>query len=237
MNPATGVQPTAAAVPAQPRSSPAALALQTIAHELRQPLSAIESIAYYLSLVLARDDHRAREQVSRLQQLVEQSNWILSSGLHLVDETPLAPEPVDLEELITQALASSASHGDPDPQLDLAGQLPPVRLDPGRGRVLIESLLGLFRQLSNHVHPICLKTSRTEAGVGLAITTASPGYRSEASLGLGCGLSLASARRIVEAHNGTFHLEVDAGKGVSLMLILLAATLPTTVALPSVVLP
>jgi signal transduction histidine kinase len=226
MNPAAGVQTTAAAVQAQQQSPSPAMALQAIAHELRQPLSAIESIAYYLSLVLPKDDRRAREQVSRLQQLVEQSNWILNSGLQLADETPLAPQPLDLAELITQAVASTALQGDPHPQLDLAEQLPLVRLDPGRGRVLIENLLALFQQLASRAHPVCLKASRTESGVGVAITTASPGYRSEASLGVGCALSLASARRVVEAHHGTFQLEVDAIRGVSLMMLLLSVVLP-----------
>ena len=83
MSSATGVQTVAAAPKTQ--SSAAAVALETIAHELRQPLSAIESIAYYLSLVLPRDGGPAREQAARLQQLVEQSNWILTSALQLAD--------------------------------------------------------------------------------------------------------------------------------------------------------
>ena len=83
MSPATGVQ-TVAAAPETQSSSPAVV-LQTIAHELRQPLSAIESIAYYLSLVLPRDGGPARKQARRLQQLVEQSNWILTCALQLAD--------------------------------------------------------------------------------------------------------------------------------------------------------
>ena len=65
MSSATGVQTVAAAPEAQ--SSVAAVDFETIAHQLRQPLSAIESIAYYLSLVLPRDGGPAREQAARLQ--------------------------------------------------------------------------------------------------------------------------------------------------------------------------
>ena len=61
--------------------------LPSIAHEIRQPLGAIESIAYYLSMVLADSDGKHREQLTRIQQLVEQSNWILSSGLALADQS------------------------------------------------------------------------------------------------------------------------------------------------------
>src|SRR5260370_3170829 len=132
MNSAAGAQPTAAAVPVQQDSLSPAVALQTIAHELRQPLSAIESIAYYLSLVLPKEDHRAREQVSRLQQLVEQSNWILSSGLQLADETPLAPEPVDLAKLVAQVVAAGASPRAPHPPPAPAREHSHVHLHPLR---------------------------------------------------------------------------------------------------------
>jgi signal transduction histidine kinase len=218
MSSAAGVQTTAAA-PAHEFSSHA-VALQTIAHELRQPLSAIETIAYYLNLVLPKEDHRAREQASRLQYLIEQSNWILTCGLQLVNTAPLAPEPVDLEELITQTAAARSSHHNPRLDLQLAGGLPLVRLDPGRGRALMENLVSLFECLSQD-RPFCLATSQTPEGVCVTLVSAVPGYRCEASLGPGCGLSLACARQTVEVHGGTCDLKVDAITGIVLTVLLL----------------
>ena len=213
MSSATGVQ-TVAAVP-ETQSLPAAVVLETIAHELRQPLSAIESIAYYLSLVLPRDGGPAREQAARLQQLVEQSNWILTSALQLADAGPLAPQLVNLEALVMQVVAEDSSV-----RLELAGGLPLVRLDPGRGRALLENLLLLFRQVASDLHPVHVRTSRSDGGVLLAMATAVPGYRSEAGLGPGCGLSIESARRVVEAHGGAFDIQVDAVSGVSVEVVL-----------------
>ena len=200
-----------------------AVALQTIAHELRQPLSAIESIAYYLSLVLPKGDRRSREQAARLQELVEQSNWILTCGLQLTDETPIAPEPLDLEELITETAATRASHGEPYLHLTLAGGLPLIPMDPGRGRTLIENLFMLFGRLSDAAHPVHLVTSLAPTGVCVTLTTTVPGYRSESSFGPGCCLSLASARRMVAAHGGTFDLEVDPATGIVLKVMCLKA--------------
>src|SRR5208283_671603 len=134
--------------------------LETLAHELRQPLSAIESTAYYLTMVLPRGEKRAQEHASRLQRLIEQANWILSCAVQLADTSPLAPEPLDLEELITQAVASQFAEGasqfaegpsqfadgDDSPRLDLAGDLPLVDLDPGRARSLIENLLAMMKR-------------------------------------------------------------------------------------------
>lgn len=213
MRSATGVQTVAAAPEAQ--SSVAAVALETIAHELRQPLSAIESIAYYLSLVLPRDGGPAREQAARLQHLVEQSNWILTSALQLADAAPLVPQLVDLAALVTQVMARDSAI-----RLELAGGLPLVRLDPWRGRALLENLLLLFRQVAGALHPIRLRMSKCDGGVLVTMATAVPGYRSEAGLGPGCGLSIESARRVVALHGGTFRIQVDAVSGVGVEVVL-----------------
>jgi len=220
MSPATGVPAVAAAIRTQ--SSSLAVALETIAHELRQPLSAIESIAYYLNLVLPQDGSPGRAQAARLQELVEQSNWILTCALQLADPSPLATELLDLDKLITQIVTARLLHDHPHDtfRLELACGLPLVRLDPGRARNLLENLLMLFEQVSSDLYPVRLITSAEEKGVGLRMATATPGYRSEAHFGPGCGLSIASARRIVEAHGGTFSMEVDAASGVSLKVVL-----------------
>jgi signal transduction histidine kinase len=202
------------------QSSSPAVDLQTIAHELRQPLSAIESIAYYLSLSLPRESRPARKQARRLQQLVEQSNWILTCALQLADDAPLAPQSLNLEELIIQTVNSRTVQGESRIYLDLAGRLPLVTLDPGRGRTLLENLLTLFRQLASDLHPVRVTTAAGEGGVSLGIATSIPGYRSETSLAPGCSLSIQSARRVVEAHGGTFSIQVDAANGISLKVVL-----------------
>ncbi len=58
-------------------------ALSTVAHELRQPLSNIEAIAYYLSMILPPGDAKIQLQLARIRELVEQSDLILSSALGL----------------------------------------------------------------------------------------------------------------------------------------------------------
>ncbi len=119
MSSAAGVH-TVAAAPETQASSPA-VDLQTIAHELRQPLSAIESIAYYLRLALPRDSRPARKQAQRLQHLVEQSNWILTCALQLADQAPFALQPLNLEELIIQTVNERTGEGEPRIHHELAG--------------------------------------------------------------------------------------------------------------------
>lgn len=188
-------------------------ALRDIAHDLRQPLSTIEAIAYYLSLVLPHDDEKTHEQLERLQLLVEQSNWILANGLSLADPpaSERADARVDLEELITQTLAARPA---PSVHLRLSGGLPHVQADPTLARALIENLLTLCRQLATPETPATVETAIHPPGVSVEISTRAPGFRSIA----GGSLSLESARRIAEAHGGRLDVRSDSGLRLQLVL-------------------
>ena len=51
--------------------------VQDFIHELRQPLSSIEAIAYYLEMTLPAEQSEARQYMRRIQQLVEQTHAIV----------------------------------------------------------------------------------------------------------------------------------------------------------------
>ncbi len=195
------------------------IVLQTMAHELRQPLSALESIAYYLGMVLPHREARAREQVVRIRQLIEQSNWILSCGLRLTVDDPPSPEAMDLDEVITQAVAARSSSGEPHTMLNLAGNLPLVQFDPEQARALMANLLMLVAQNATPQHPPRVRTW-TDGAVFVEFATSAPGHGSEASLGAGAALGVESARRIVEAHAGAFALYADPASGIRVQVVL-----------------
>ena len=48
-----------------------------VIHDLRQPLSSIEAIAYYLEMTLPAEQGDARQYMRRLQELVDQADSIL----------------------------------------------------------------------------------------------------------------------------------------------------------------
>lgn len=193
--------------------------VETLVHELRQPLGAIESTAYYLKMVLPRTERRAQDHAACLQRLIEQANWILSCAVQLADASPMIPEPLDLQKLITQAVASHIAEGGAPPRLDLAGGLPPVRLDPGRARFLIEHLLAMMSRVSDPAHPVRVRTSRgASPELGMALDVAillaadTPSEGTEACFGAGAAMGIECARRIVEAHGGTFQIEFKQGQ-------------------------
>jgi len=55
--------------------------LHKLVHELRQPLSSIEAIAYYLEMTLPAGQLDARQYMSQLQRLVADTNTILERAV------------------------------------------------------------------------------------------------------------------------------------------------------------
>jgi phosphoglycerate-specific signal transduction histidine kinase len=71
--------------------STAPLADETIGnlvHDLRQPLSSIEAIAYYLEMTLPAEQLQARQYMRKLQQLVDQADTILDRATSSVRKPP-----------------------------------------------------------------------------------------------------------------------------------------------------
>jgi signal transduction histidine kinase len=63
-----------------PGATAAKEALQELVHELRQPLSAIEAIAYYVEMTLPPELLQARQHMHRLQELVAQAESALAEA-------------------------------------------------------------------------------------------------------------------------------------------------------------
>ncbi len=54
--------------------------LRDVIHDLRQPLSSIDAIAYYLEMTLPPEQSEARYQMSQLQRLVADAAAILEQA-------------------------------------------------------------------------------------------------------------------------------------------------------------
>ena len=54
--------------------------VRDLIHELRQPLSSIEAIAYYLEMTLPPEQIQARLYMRRLQELVDQTSSALEDA-------------------------------------------------------------------------------------------------------------------------------------------------------------
>lgn len=121
--------------------------LHNLAHELRQPLSTLESIAYYLELALPQADARVLEQVKKMRELVVQSGWMLSDALLLSDRAGTTPAVVDIDELVSEFVIEQGHHElNRHFALELAGA--PVNVDFAQARELVSAVGRLMLNLS-----------------------------------------------------------------------------------------
>jgi signal transduction histidine kinase len=86
--------------------------LVDFAHELRQPLSALEALTSYLDLITTREDTRVQEQLRRMHLEIDHADEILRDGLRtlraylsaqgrsvLVGNSPVAPPEAVVDEM------------------------------------------------------------------------------------------------------------------------------------------
>jgi signal transduction histidine kinase len=200
--------------------------VRQLSHELRQPLSAIESIAYYLQMVLPRDDSPAREHLDKLPALVEQINWMLSDALHFFRATPCEPRILDLHELVSEAIAERAFDGPPHFEVEIPDTPALVNLDGTQGRHLFRSLISMLRNIDGAPARIFVRSRVESDRINLEFFLPGVDYTPEElqrmfepfSLGApeGLGLTLPTARKILEAHGGRISAKSETGLGTSL---------------------
>jgi len=202
-----------------PREYEAKNVVRHLAHELRQPLSTIETIACYFEMVLPRHESRARQQLERLSEVVEQAGWILSDSVHFLQASDPNPQLIDLDEFISESVADLArgSHF----RIDVAMASTPsmVRLDPEQTRHLLQSLLHFFRQSSKADPRLGVKVSGAQGKVILEFEARGMEYTYHELHSMfepysshspaGYGLALASVRRIVQVHGGEIDWSMD----------------------------
>lgn len=210
-----------------------ATVIRHISSELRQPLSAIESIAVYLDLILPRTEFKARRQLTKVQEEVRHARWILTDAVHFLRAAPPQFQSLDLTEIVSKTLSGWRTPGGPNVQVEFDHASPLVRADLEQIQHLLRNVLQFFARFLPAGCAMLVRTRRTDGEVRLEIEAPAPACTDddvqplfepfESQLPAGSGLALASVRRIAEAH----HARVEAGTDPS-------GTLSLTVAFPAI---
>jgi signal transduction histidine kinase len=213
------VMETKVVAPANQQTNEISDVVRHLAHELRQPLSTIETAAYYLEMVLGRTDARVSGQVEKIQQMVAQINWMLSDTLHFMQGPAPHPLWIDLARMIEEILETCDSQGFAEVRWNAPSVAPHVYMDPSQAHHLICSALTVFRQLADSGQTVSLSlipdgqmalfTCACAAPMNLPDCSDDPFTLFHSPRPTGTGLALASVRRIAESNGGDSHLFRD----------------------------
>ena len=211
--------------------------LRLTAHELRQPLSTIDSIACYLEMVLPPGESRARMQSSKLQGLVAQANEILSDALYCLQVVPAQPESTDLTDFVRAAVQELRNAGVLGSRLSIESRPLRALVDPDQFRHMLRNLLRFCAQAAPAGGMPEVSLQHAGDRVVLRVSIASPGFRAPepermfepfaSHLPPGLGLVLASARRIAEANGGLLEAQASPS-GLSFTAVFPEATFERT---------
>ena len=67
------------------------LPLADFAHQIRQPLSALDALTSYLDLIIPEEDTRVREQLHRMHVEIDHADQILRDGMRTLAASLFVP--------------------------------------------------------------------------------------------------------------------------------------------------
>jgi two-component system OmpR family sensor kinase len=207
-------------------------------HELRTPLSAVRAYAelYERGAAERPDDlERSMKGISRESERMSVLVEDLLLLARLDDGRPLEREPVELDEVVGEAV-ETAQAVDPERAIELHAEPATVLGDRVRLRQIVDNLLANVRAHTPAGTPASVSVRRKNGSAEIAVTDAGPGLdeehlehlferfyradasRSRASGGVGLGLAIVAA--VAEAHGGTASASSRPGEGTTVAIAL-----------------
>lgn len=225
-------------------------------HELRTPLTSIRGYAE-----LHRQGATAPEEVARGMARIEREAQHMATLVHdllllarLDQARPLDSDPVDLADLVRQAVADARA-ADPRRRIEEDVTSVPVVVegDATRLRQVLDNLLANVRDHTDPGTTARVTLTRDDATVTLVVSDDGPGMAAgEAAHAFdgfwqaeptsdrprpGTGLGLAIVKELVVAHTGTIALDTAPRRGTTLTIALPAADAQATATPPGQRLP
>ncbi|MCS6798181.1 MAG: ATP-binding protein [Myxococcota bacterium] len=208
-----------------------------LAHEIRNPLGAIKGSAQVLAETEAGEE--AREFLGIIVEEVDRLDRVVRSFLDYARPARGNPQPTDVGTVVQRTvslLAAECERAGIEVRIDLAEQLPPVRVDADRlHQVLINLVQNAVQAMEGRGGELRLSTSAHppstpgESGrVEVRVADTGPGIPREVLGRLfvpfvttkerGTGLGLAVSQRIVAAAGGRIEVRSSPGNGATFIV-------------------
>jgi nitrogen-specific signal transduction histidine kinase len=199
-----------------------------LAHELRQPLSAMESLSCYLEIVLPPHEAKARLQVGKMQELLRQTNWILSDAVHFLQAANAHPVLMDWNETLMEIVSEGGAMPGENIEFKLDDSIPPILFDLDQARHLAIDMFIFLRKLSRGNGSVQVASRLAPGFVEMEFGCLAPDANPDCWESLfapynphapsGSGLAMACARRIVRRHGGTIEVQTLPADLVAMVL-------------------
>lgn len=188
---------------------PASDVIQHLVHELRQPLSALESIAFYLRLT-SSESTPAGHQVDRLQQMVDNANWVVNDILHAFQIAAPLARAVDTQEIIADVLEEAWISEGLDAERD-ESELPLTFVDREQFRHLIRTVLHFVRHAGPVRRTVAITFSEAGEMLHIEFLALAPNVSLENLYQPLASRTLLSCRNIALNNGGRFEAAKDDG--------------------------
>jgi signal transduction histidine kinase len=205
----------------------------SIAHEINQPLAAIQTNAETMELALkarSPDIDEIKEIAADIRRDQERASEVIRRLRSLLRKVPFELRSIDLNEVVRETMAFLSALAIAR-QTDLRSFIDPAPLPTSGDRIqlqqvilnLIVNAMDATSDMPSAARRIAIRTRRVGGLAEVSISDAGPGippdklkevfepFFTTKAQGMGMGLSI--ARTIVEAHNGRIFAENQTGGG------------------------
>jgi signal transduction histidine kinase len=185
-----------------------------IAHELRNPLSAIKGAAKLLSgRAHAKQPPEEREYIEIIREEVARLDGILLNFQHLTKPLVVRKETVLLNDIIRKTIRMTEIGGaSVNVKLELAEEMPPIRADASMLKQVFLNLVKNAVEACTGGGELFIRTVGDRNGVNIAFRDTGEGIPAQMLVRIfepffttkrsGMGMGLAICRQIIEAHGG-----------------------------------
>ena len=201
----------------------------SIAHEIRNPLSVIDSSAYYLKMRLTDADEKTQLHLDRIRRQVDACTDIVQNMRDLTRIEAPQKARLDLADALDEGMALLSLPG----EVNVVKERPeaPLLVDGDRGQLVLvfRNIVANALQAMDNNGTLWVRAGKTGEGwCEVACKDTGPGIPAEhlekifeplfTTKARGMGLGLAICQLVVEKHGGTIAVQSAAGEGATFIV-------------------
>ncbi len=201
-----------------------------IAHELRNPLSVINSAIYFLKTSLSDGDETSAEYLDMISAEVHSSEQIISGLLNFARSRPPQREETPVLALVSPVLERHPAPETVRVAIEVPADVPAVVVDPQQMRLALGNLISNAYQAMEEGGDLTIAGRVDDGRVALTVSDTGSGISPEnmdkifeplfTTKRRGIGLGVAICRSRVRANGGTLEVESRDGEGSAFTITL-----------------